>query len=451
MDDITLRIIQELNPWRSGKPFAAKPFKREIFANLAKHLQYKQILALYGLRQVGKSTLMKQLIEQLLSTGVKPQNILYFNFEDRKGANNELVDEIIKEAEREASKGRIYILLDEIQKVSYWQDILKRHYDMEKEIKFIISGSVSIQIKKSKESLAGRILDFHVPVLGFREYLRLTKTEVKAESLELLSPKLDWDKEYRAHLPLKEKASGALMSYLYSGAFPELAGNEDEDFIKSYIKNSIIDKIVYTDIPETFNVKNRELLMAILEYASKETAQLFEMSSLANALNVNRATISEYVNYLDLSFLLDTQANFTKSTIKQMRTLKKLHLVHPCIATAIRRHTKSEMALDELCGKYVESIIYQVLNDRYEHVNFYRNARNEEVDVVIRQNETILPIEVKFQNRIGPDDFNGLRAFFVEKKIHSGLMITKDRFELVELKGAGKVRLVPLWLFLLCV
>jgi predicted AAA+ superfamily ATPase len=175
------------------------------------------------------------------------------------------------------------------------------------------------------------------------------------------------------------------------------------------------------------------------------------MSSLAKALNVNRDTISEYINYLELSFLLDTQANFTKSTIKQMRTLKKIHLAHPCIATAIRRHTKSEMALDELCGKYVESVVYQALNDRFEHVNFYRNAKNEEVDVVIRQNEKVLPIEVKFQNRIGLDDFNGLMAFFVDKKVRFGLMITKSRFELVKLKGVGKVQLVPLWLFLLCI
>ena len=451
MDDIILRLIQDLNPWRSGKPFAPKPFKREIFARLAKHLKYKQILAIYGLRQVGKSTLMKQLIEQLLNQGVKPQNILYFNFEDRKGANNELIDEIIKEAERDASKGRIYILLDEIQKIDYWQDILKRHYDVEKDIKFIISGSSSIQIKKYKESLAGRILDFHVPVFGFREFLSLRGTDAMAEPLELLSPKLDWEKEYRSRLALRQKAGGAIADYLYAGAFPELAGNEDEEFIKGYIKSSIIDKIIYTDIPETFNVKNRELLMAILEYASKETAQLFEMNSLAKALNVHRVTISEYVNYLELSFLLDIQSNFTKSTIKQMRTLKKIHLAHPCIATAIRRHTKSEMALDELCGKYVESVVYQVLNDRFEHVNFYRNAKNEEVDVVIRQNETILPIEVKFQNRIGPGDYTGLRAFFEEKKIHSGMMITKDRFELVELKGVGKVQLIPLWLFLLCV
>jgi len=450
MDDITLRLIQELNPWRRGQQFTAKPFKREIFSQLEQQLKRKQILALYGLRQVGKSTLMKQIIEQLLAQGVKSTNIIYFNFEDRK-ADNELIDEIIKEAERGAEKGKIYVLLDEIQKIPYWQDILKRHYDMEKGIKFIISGSASIQIKKSKESLAGRILDFHVPVLGFREFLQLAGSKVEARAMELFSPGLDWEKEYRTCLSLREKAGAALIPYLYSGAFPELVGNNDEEFIKGYIKSSIIDKIVYTDIPETFNVKNRELLMAILEYASKETAQLFEISSLANALNVNRATISEYVHYLELSFLLGIQPNFTKSTIKQMRTLKKLHLAHPCIATAIRRHTKSEMALDELCGKYVETVIFQCLHSRYEHVNFYRNANNGEVDVVLRQNEKVIPIEVKFQNRIGPDDFDGLKAFFGEKKVRFGLLVTKDRFELVDLKGAGKVQLVPLWLFLLCI
>src|SRR5674476_361995 len=99
MDDITLRLIQEFNPWRSGQPFAPKSFKRELFGPLAQHLSRKQILALYGLRQVGKSTLIKQLIGQLLDQGVAPKNILYFNFEDRK-ADNELVDQIIKEAER---------------------------------------------------------------------------------------------------------------------------------------------------------------------------------------------------------------------------------------------------------------------------------------------------------------------------------------------------------------
>ena len=122
-------------------------------------------VAIYGLRRVGKTILMKQIMYELKKI---KENTLYFMFDDIMAQNPDILEDIIDfYLKTIAGEGRKYIFLDEIQKVPYWQDILKRFYDMREDIKFIVSGSASLRIKKSKESLAGRIFDFYLPILTF--------------------------------------------------------------------------------------------------------------------------------------------------------------------------------------------------------------------------------------------------------------------------------------------
>src|SRR3989344_4227988 len=170
------KIIDELknqNPWWKER-FTLEFKDREIYTKIQKFIPLPQILALSGLRRVGKTTLMLKIIKDRIQNGEDPHNILYFSFDEFKGTD---IREVIREYEtitgKDFNQGTYLLVLDEIQKLKNWEDQIKSIYDQRKpRVKIIISGSESLFIrKKSKETLAGRIFEFKVESLTFKEFL----------------------------------------------------------------------------------------------------------------------------------------------------------------------------------------------------------------------------------------------------------------------------------------
>ena len=174
MENIELtEAVQKGNKWWKEK-FELEFKHREIYDKIKRFLHTRQIIAITGLRRTGKTTIMLKLIADLIGK-YKAENILYFSFDDFK---EEKLTTIIKTYERlmnkDTAKGNYLILFDEIQKVNGWEEQIKRIYDSNKGIKLFISGSESLFIrKKLRENLSGRMFEFHVKTLNFREYLFL--------------------------------------------------------------------------------------------------------------------------------------------------------------------------------------------------------------------------------------------------------------------------------------
>src|SRR3989344_315702 len=169
VEERIIEVLERSNRWWRGK-FELEFKHREIYEEIKKYVSKKQIVALVGLKRTGKTTLLFKIIEDSL-TRLQKENIVYFSFDEFKDIR--LVD-VVKAysrlMNRDIEKGEYLFLLDEIQKVEDWEEQLKRLYDENKNIKFIISGSESLFIrKKSRESLAGRIYEFQINTLTFRE------------------------------------------------------------------------------------------------------------------------------------------------------------------------------------------------------------------------------------------------------------------------------------------
>ena len=156
--------------WKDGFIYNI-PFKRALYRDLCQHLPKKFILSLLGLRRTGKTTLLKQLIDYLIIEKNIPRlNILYYTF-DEPAEWPEVLDEYLKVSQRELDSPALYFFLDEVQKLPDWQNKIKIYYDHYPNIKFIVSGSSSLFIRKKSESLAGRILEFILPPLSFTEFI----------------------------------------------------------------------------------------------------------------------------------------------------------------------------------------------------------------------------------------------------------------------------------------
>jgi hypothetical protein len=438
LSDRIKALIRDFNPWWEGKEVIVPEYKRHIFASVKKYMKTKQIIAIVGLRRVGKTVLMKQIIREIENK----ENVFYFLFDELVAQNPDVLGDVLDYYLKTIAKdGRKYVFLDEIQKVPYWQDVLKRFYDTRDDVKFVVSGSASLKIKKSKESLAGRIFDFYMPILTFREFLEMSG--FKAEKAELRFEELK--KTYEENLHKKPFFEQMFLQYMFKGAFPEMVKEEDEEVIKNYIRSSVLEKIILEDIPAVFEVRRKDVLASILEYCSRETSNLLDITGLAKILSINYQTARSYIFYLKNSFVIDLVYNYSGSIAKQLRKNKKVHIAHPSITMTLMRYPKEVLNIEEIAGRYVETIVFQHSKLLSERIFFWRTPQKEEVDVIL-ETAALLPIEVKF--RASVSEIGGIVKFMEKYGLKNGIVVTKDAFE--ERKIDGKtIFLIPAWLFLL--
>ncbi len=411
------RILKQ-NSWWQGEEFAEiKGYKeRYLLKEIERYLKAPQIIAILGLRRTGKSVLLLQIIKRLLSK-ISPKRILYFSFDEILGKDPEIIEKIVQIYENEILKENlkdVYIFFDEINHLENWQVILKRYYDLKRRIKFFVSGSSSIYLKKSKESLAGRIYEFNLSPLDFAEYLYLKGVDIKDINLKRLILKRELNK------------------YFFSGSLPEIIGETDFSKVKKYV-DSVIDKIIFYDIPKVYEVSQPEALKVILSFIAQRPGMILEYQNLASNLRITYQTASKYVEYLEKSFLVKLVYNFRGSPVARARKLKKVYLGS---INLISGFLDSERELLEKLPYLAENLVCLNLNakwfwKKYTEVDFYHKN---------------MPIEIKY-TEAKPDIENSLLAAkaLKSKKI---LIITKD-IEGKQMQKGIEISYLPLWKFLL--
>src|SRR3989344_2502541 len=269
-----------------------------------------QIVAFTGLRRVGKTTLMRKIVEDYIKNNFGNKKILYFSFDEYK---EEKIVSVIKEYEDisgfDLRKEKVLFLLDEIQKVKDWENQIKILYDTYKpNIKFIISGSETLFIRrKSKETLAGRIFEFKIEPLTFKEFLKFK------------------NQEYRPIGIYMKTLRKLFNDYIHIQGFPELIDVQDYEIINKYIKEGIIEKIIFRDIQESEKINDIAVVHSLLNIIINKPGQIIEITDISNQLGISRQTISIYLKYLEDAFLIKKLYNFSKSRRKVERKLKKYY------------------------------------------------------------------------------------------------------------------------------
>ncbi len=410
--------LRSFNPWWENK-FSLVYHEREIYDEIKKYIRLPIMIALSGLRRVGKSTLMLKIAEDYIAKGMPANKVLYFSFDDFKDA--EPVD-IIREYERlnalDINDGKYLFLFDEIQKLTDWQDKIKILYDTHKgKIKIVLSGSESLFLKKhTKESLAGRVFLFNISQLSFKEFITF-----KDKKSILERPRL-----YRKEL---RQLFG---DYLNTQGFPELVNIKDREVIKKYIREGLIDKILYKDIPQLFKIEDTSILESLVNLLMDEPGQLIELSDLASELRTTRQTLSKYITYLEESQLLRKLYNYSRSSRKTERKLKKYY---PTIIS-----TDLTFSLDSAAqSRAFEWLIVNQTGAEF----FWRDAYKNEVGIVLGKKVPI-PIEVKY----GKISTGGLSAFMRKFKTTKGTIVSYEKESELKVKE-GTIRVVPAYYLLL--
>ncbi|MBU4357711.1 MAG: ATP-binding protein, partial [Actinobacteria bacterium] len=276
------------NPWwRTGevpRVLVGKP--RRMLGELTEYLDVRQMLILYGLRRVGKTTTMFQLIDELLSgNGVSPYQVLYFSFDEDTADVREILDYYEREVLREnlPRDRRMYLFLDEVQKLGDWTDKVKVIYDMYPNIKMLLSGSAAINISKGvKESLAGRFFEFLIKPLDFDEYL------------EFVGEDIDKKRERVYEVTIRRR----LEAFMETGGFIEALDLSDIQRRK-YFKDGLLERVIYRDLPESFRIRSIDLLYRCVRICAERPGMLLDYKSLAGDLGFDQRTIAQYFSYLE--------------------------------------------------------------------------------------------------------------------------------------------------------
>ena len=409
--------LVELNPWwKQG--FKADFKERELYRTIQKFMPLRQIMAFTGLRRVGKTTLMLKIIEDSIKKEkFEPKRVIYFSFDEFKEAE---IKSVLNSYEgltgNNLKEGKYLLLLDEVQKVSNWEDQLKGIYDLyEKHIKIVVSGSESLFIRsKSKETLAGRIFEFRIEPLSFKEFLSFK--EVAFEPINIY----------------KKELEKLFEEFALTQGFPELINIRDKEIIKKYIKESIIEKVVFRDMQKLFNIKDISIIDSLFNIFLEEPGQIIEISELANDLKISRQTLSSYLMYLENAFLIRKLYNFSRNRRKIERKLKKYYptIVSPALAFKQDDLSKS---------KVFEWLIVNQLKAEF----FWRDPYKNEVDIVLFDKK-IMPIEIKY----GKIDFKGVAAFMEKFNVKESCIISRDSEERKRI-GDKIISVTPAFKFLL--
>lgn len=404
--------LKETNKWWKNK-LKLDYKSREIYTQIKKFVDTKQIIALTGLRRVGKTTLMLKIVQDKLNSGFDSETIVYFSFDDFRDVKiKEVINIYAKLMNKNLDENKYLFLFDEVQKIEGWEEQIKRIYDNYTNFKIIISGSESLFLrKKIRESLAGRFFEFKINQLSLNEFLDFKGIKIKNVAL------------------YKEELFKAFEEYILCNGFPEIIGS-DKDVIKKYIKENIIEKIIYRDIPQIFPVKDVAILENIFNIILFDPGEVINLNSLANDLNISRQTCSIYLDYLEKSFLIKKLYNFSKNIRKTERKLKKYY---PTIISP-------NLIEKENWGKILETVMILHLDAAF----FWRDVYKNEVDIIL-VDDKIIPIEIK-----SGDKFNikSLLSFMKKFKIKNGFIISLNQKRII--KQEGKIiKIIPAYNFLI--
>ncbi len=370
-------------------------FKRDYFDDLLYRIKNKFILNIIWIRRVWKTTLMKQLIDDLIvNNNVNRKNIFFYSF-DELWDIKEIIEEYIKITDIDLENEKTYIFLDEIQKVPDWQSKIKIYYDFYPNIKFILSGSSSLYLQK-KESLAWRIFETYIKPLKFEEFLRYKKLEYYLDDKWIYSDEI-----------IKE-----FEKYVFR-QFIDIIDFSDED-IFTYI-NSLVNKIIKEDITTYFKIEYPDILLKIFKIISNKPWMILDYKNFANDLDIDQRTLEKYIYYLEEAFLIKKVYNYSTNLIKTERKLKKVYL-----------ESTSFCLWKEINWEIFENYILNLLDLEY----FYR-VWNKEVDFIQLKNQNdinvdLIWLEIKYKSKIKKSDTKWLKHFDKKFKLKEKIIISKN-------------------------
>jgi len=462
-------LFNNYNVWRSGGFSLPEGIvERDIHGLAVRFLNEKEILTILGLRQTGKSTLVFQLISDLLKKGVGPERIFYFTLDDLS-LRQELAqshEQFLKIVEKylgkdiQRQKTKLYFFIDEVQKLPGFIEYIKALYDLHLPIKWILTGSSSLTLKAQiKESLAGRALS--LPVLPFSE------TEVfkghgyqppdKSGLQSFLFGKVNLDKKtlkkYQAQLtPHKQRILHFLDEAMVFGGLPAVALSTDPERKRVILRN-YRDTYLEQDIRNLVKEDKLWVYQKVMEMMASRVGDILNYSNIAAQLEVTVDTVKRYTMLLEKTFIITNLTTYSKNIRNEILKTPKVYFTDMGLRNILLGLTTlTQLELLNQYGIVLENTVINRLNAHISRLSpevrlhYWRTKTKEEVDLVLYSPDKLIPVEVKSVKKPQTRHLKGLRSFMEKEKEKTGILV--GRFEDADIieEGKTKIYLLPHWM-----
>ncbi|BCB96213.1 hypothetical protein JZK55_11350 [Dissulfurispira thermophila] len=437
------------NPWwetGSVPSYLTQQYHRPVVKDIISYLSLDRVIILKGPRRTGKTTIFYQIIDNLIKSGISAKDILFVTFDDIRLRVD--FDEVIKAYElirrgeiKDAS--RIYVFMDEVHFLENWQFFVKKYFDRKYPIKFLISGSAASLIKKGSESLAGRTIDEIILPFSFYEFLSLQSRDHR-----MMKVIADLREGFRYFepidtidlIPYLTEIKMKFEEYIEKGGFPNLFAIKEPLLWKRLVREDIIEKVIYRDMVELYDIKKPEALEKLFLYLTGITSEILSVTNIANSLGLSREYTEKYLYYLEQSLLIKRLRKYARSIEKSIRSLEKLHILDSGLINAFSRVDIS---------KTIETIIVSHLI-RLKGADVFYFREGYEMDAIIELDKKVYPVEVKYKDDISKKELRGIEGFYKKFKSDRAIIVSRDNLKEEHINGCN-VLFIPAWLFTLLV
>lgn len=381
MDKNQLKLFDIRNPWRTKKKSLLPKLyiDRTMEKEIGEYLASDDIIVIYGSRQVGKTTLLYKIINDLLGKGVVGRDIFYFSADDAQFSNYFLEPSKLLEFILTNRKKKAYLFIDEAQKIPNPGVFLKNLYDYKiKDLKVFVTGSSSLEIRsKIIEYLPGRKKTFMLYPLSFREISKFKKLKHAEEKKQV------W------------------LEYLVFGGYPKVffaqgvkaKMRELSDIYESYVKK---------DIAGYLNIEKPEKFNQLTKLLANQIGGLVNIDELTNTLGINRVTLEKYIMILEDTFVIKKLYPYFKNPRAEIAKMPKIYFIDQGLRNIVLKKLESlEERFDQ--GQLAENFVFSQFEYAKEidtELNFWRTKAGVEIDFVVNRAGKLFLYEVKYNKPV---------------------------------------------------
>lgn len=430
-------VLGQFNPWWRGEETRELPtWRRAAWHQLQRWViapPAPRAVMLSGARQIGKTTLLRQSIVDLLARGVPAGNILYATFDHPllKGAGIDAVREAWRQREPQA-EGPEYLFLDEAQLIRNWGTWVKHQVDFFRQRRIIFTGSATPLLEADQESGVGRWHTIRLTTLSFYEYLQITGVKLP-ELPQVRSLTGLFEMPSHEFIRIQEAAKPYVAhfhEYLMRGGFPQTAQVESVTETQRLLREDIVDKVLKRDMTALFGVRRILDLENTFLYLCMHDGGLLDMPALCGNLEVKRPTAQHFIELLEATHLIYRLQPFGYGK-EVLRGRYKIYLADAAIAPAVMLRGRNMLDNPQALGVAAETAVFKHLFARYyqQQVRFtyWRGRHNHEVDLVAELGEELIPFEVKYrEEHTGLRELKGLLELCANKRVERGYVVTKS-------------------------
>ena len=395
--------------------------ERTILTEIKKNIKLPHVIVLTGLRRVGKSTLLRQIIKEYYAD----TNFYYINFEDERLFNFKADNfNILYETLVELFGENKTFFIDEIQNINHFENFVRRFCDAG--FKFFITGSTeNLLSKELGTKLTGRYIDIIVNPFSFNEYLNINN-------------KFHYTKEMLYKTEKRAELKKLFGKYLISGGMPEFLIYKDPGIL-----SRIYEDIVIKDIAVRYKVGNLYEMRELYQYIITNFASRFSFNGLKQIVGLGSiTTIKNYILFLTETFFISLVNKFDFSLKNQIVNEKKVYITDNGFIQVL------SVKLNKDKGWLLENFVFNVLNKRNKV--YYFSGKNE-CDFVIQNDKKITNV-IQVTNELSDNnkqrELKGLLEAMEYFKLKNGLILTYDQETNITLDNKN-ILVKPVWKWIL--